>query len=195
MNRAAVFDFDGTLTRRDTLFPMAIFLAANGYIVSFSKFFYYYLGFKLHLFSNEELKNRFAKYFFKGKSLDQINKILLEFIQKKVVHKTNVFDSFLHSLNNDYRVIIVSANFDVVIKTWLQSINIINIDAVEVVATNLVCHDGLYTGEILGDVCRGSVKSIKLKNTIDIEKYYIISYADEASDVDIMSLADEQNWV
>ncbi len=193
MNKATVFDFDGTLTNRDTLLPMALFFATNGRFISFGKFFYYYLGFKLTFFSNEELKRRFSKYFFKGKSVHQINKILLKFLQEKVDHNSSVYHDFLNSRSENDRVIIVSANFDVVIKTWLQSNNIG--ESVEVIATNLVCYNDIYTGEIHGNVCRGAVKSVELKKILDVKNYYIVSYADEASDIDIMSLADEQHWV
>ncbi|HBS25836.1 MAG TPA: hypothetical protein DD827_01710 [Gammaproteobacteria bacterium] len=189
---AAVFDFDGTLTKRDTLFPMALFFARNRHVISFLKYCFYYGLFKFGLISNESLKIRFAACFFKGKGIEEIQDLLLVFVNKQLSLREEVYNAFKEHLNKGDKTIIVSANFDVVVESWLKSVNA-DIDAVA--ATKLHVHAGVYTGALEGAVCRGKNKAERLQAQIDISNYHIISYADEVSDVAIMNLANKQVWV
>lgn len=192
MKKIYVFDFDGTLTKRDTLVPLSIYFAKKGYIKSFLTFFFNYVLFKLKISANESLKRNFAKYFFRGKSIDEIKELLYDFFETQVKYKNKVYNDFINAVKNRNKVIIVSANFDFVVNTWLD---FIDLKDVIVVATELEIDNKYFTGRINGDVCRGLTKAKRLKKAIDTNAYYIVSYADEVSDRDIMSLSNEQIWV
>lgn len=187
-----VFDFDGTITKRDTLFPLAFFFLKNGFLLGFLEFFFIFIGFKLNLLSNLELKKSFISCFFKNRSVVNINLILHNYFTKNMLYNNSIYDYFLQSLRNKESVIIVSANFDIVIKIWLKSIDVSNIT---VIATCVGVENDMFTGKIVGNICRGKEKEEKLKKHININEYYITSYADEASDKYIMSLANKQIWV
>jgi HAD superfamily phosphoserine phosphatase-like hydrolase len=187
-----IFDFDGTLTTRDTLLQLAFYFFKNGFFIKFLIFIIVFIGFKLKYYSNIDLKKKFVKLFFKNKKITHINSILESFLKTKVHYNIEVYDAFKHAVKNKEFVLIVPANFDIVVNAWLKMLDVRN---VEVMATKVEYVNSAYTGGIIGDVCRGKIKAEQLKKRININEYFITSYADEKSDQYIMSLADEKIWI
>ena len=192
MNKITVFDFDGTLTERDTFLPMSLFFLKNMHFRGFFRYICFYILFKFGKVSNEKLKTIFLKSFFKGKLNLELKKSLNVFFKEHLKINTSIYRCFKQSLEEGDRVVILSANFDIIIESWLESIDIKNI---EVIATKLSCDD-LFVGNIIGNICRGEEKVKRFKEKIDnIEEYFITSYADEPSDQYIMQLANKVCWV
>ncbi len=189
--KLVVFDFDGTLTQRDTLLPLAFWFFKNGYIKSYLAFLKAYMLFKLGLMSNAGLKNKFSLLFFKG-DIGSIQSVIKSFFEKGIAYNLDVLNDFKRCLDDSDKAIIVSANFDLVINSWLDYMNIDNVD---VLATKLKKNNNIYLGGINGVVCRGKEKLLRISGHLDLNNYFIICYADENSDKYIMSIADEQKWV
>ena len=80
MDTIVAFDFDGTITRKDTLLEFIKF--AKGNIAFYTGFCFYMpilLAYKLGLYPNWKVKQKIFTYFFRGTSLVDFNKLCNDF--------------------------------------------------------------------------------------------------------------------
>ncbi len=173
------------------MLPLAFWFFKNGYIKSYLAFLKAYMLFKLGLMSNGGLKNKFSLLFFKG-NISSIQSVIKSFFEQGIAYNLDVLNDFKRYLDDSDKAIIVSANFDLVINSWLDYMSI---DDVDVLATKLRKNSSTYFGGIDGVVCRGNEKSLRISEHLDLNNYFILCYADEDSDKYIMSIADEKKWV
>jgi len=119
----AVFDFDGTLTYRDTLLPFLIH-AYGPYSTSckLTVELPFVFGFALGIIPRQQAKERVLKRFFKGKQLHEIEALGHSFAE-------NSLDKHLRPegrqriawhLSQGHRCILVSASLDVYLKPWAE---------------------------------------------------------------------------
>jgi len=197
LDKLIVFDFDGTLTTIDTIFPLAKFYARNGARLRFTLFLVIAIAYKFKLISNESLKRCFVYLFFKDRSLKSTSYLNKNFF-KTVIYNKNIFHTFQKYQKLNEHVVILSANFKPLIDDWLV---LHNMNGVSVLATELDEVDGVFSGKLVGSVCRGQNKVKRLASFIENglggnrHEYTIIAYADEASDQPVMSYADRAIWV
>lgn len=187
MRKLALFDFDGTLTTKDTFIEFIKFYRGK---LSF------YLGFmllspllvlyKLKVIPNWRAKEYVLTYFFKGEPLDKFNEkgkafaegLIPGMIRKQAMDKLNG-----HIERDDY-VVIVSASAVNWVKPWSDK------QGVEIIATNLDVKDNSITGKILGRNCYGPEKVARIYKQIDIEDYTEIHvYGDSRGDREMLDLA------
>lgn len=183
----ALFDFDGTITNRDTLLEMVKF--SHG-IVRF------YLGMillspvlvlmKLKLLSNQRVKELFLQLFFGGQSVEKFQSICNEFAEDIIpkLVKESALKEIERYKHNGVRVIVVSASPENWVKVWSSLVG------VEYVATRLRVENEKITGRIEGANCYGAEKVNRLKSTLDIDGYTSISaYGDSSGDIEMLEIA------
>lgn len=110
-----VFDFDKTLTYRDSLFGFYLKVGITDKLRYLRLFFYFIsmVAFKIKLLSNTSVKKLGFFLFLKGKNIDFIEKQSNSY--SKEICFNNLFESFKFSDRNQ-RVIIVSASYEVYLK-------------------------------------------------------------------------------
>jgi phosphatidylglycerophosphatase C len=182
----AIFDFDGTITRKDTFLEMIKF--SEGY----SKF---YVGlfllfptlslYKLGLITNWRAKEIFFTYFFKNRSQSDFQRICTSFALNKLpsLIRPSALQEIQKHLALLNRVIIVTASAEEWIRPWSSKFG------VELVTTHWQVEGGKLTGKILGRNCYGPVKKeliLKLLNPADYETISV--YGDTTGDEDMLSL-------
>lgn len=184
-----VFDFDGTLTKKDTL------LEFIKYACGVRKF---YIGFllhspllvmmKLHLYPNWKAKEKVFSYFFKGWEYKKFQELGNLFADKIDTFKRDSIVGQLskHVNNGDY-VYVISASIEDWVKPWCQR-NQVNM----VLGTKIeVDEHGIITGKFSTKNCYGQEKVTRL---LDIEPhrndYYLYAYGDSRGDKEILSFAD-----
>src|SRR4051812_42040221 len=75
MKAIAFFDFDGTITTKDTLLEFIKFTKGNSrFLTGFLLNSPYLLAYKLNLIPNQTAKEKVMEYFFKGTSLAEFQK-------------------------------------------------------------------------------------------------------------------------
>jgi len=176
--RVVIFDFDGTLTKQDTLRPFASYIAGK-YNQSLKLFLFYVflLFYKLKLISDKKLKESFLQLFVKTKSAEEIEKIVNLFFEDIVQNMINnpVLDKLKNHVNYQDRVFIVSANFDFLLKALVKKWNINGI-----ISTETEQENGYFTGKIVGDTCKGENKLKKIETVLgEGVLKNAIAYADE----------------
>ncbi|PSM53280.1 HAD superfamily hydrolase, subfamily IB [Campylobacter blaseri] len=184
-----LFDFDGTITRDDSLLE---FIA---YVVGFKKFFRgifllspILLAYKLKIISNNYTRRKLMKYFFAGMSVKNFNKICKKY---STTHIEDILKNSAMKKINNYKqngdlVVIVTASLEDWLYPWCKANNL------ELLGTKIEKKDGVITGEIDGKNCYGIEKVRRIKETYDISKFdKIIAYGDSRGDKEMLKFADE----
>ena len=186
MTHIVAFDFDGTLTSRDTL--LMFILDAKG-IRAFVKGFLYRLPLivmmKLRLYPNYQAKEKVFSYFFKGMPLDTFNACCQHFAD---THRHLLRPEGVKTLEEAQAagadVLIVSASID----NWVQPF----FPGLSVIGTQIEVKDGFLTGRFLTRNCYGQEKVNRLLAMYPHrETYHLTAYGDSNGDRELLAFADE----
>ena len=192
--RVAVFDFDGTLTNRDTFLAFIRFACGT---------FSFYWGFVLyspllllmlmHLYPNWKAKERVFSHFFKGweyrRFLEKCDEFAWEV--KKIEREQTVTLLRQHLASGD-RVYVISASIEEWVRPWCRMTG-----DVTVLGTRIaVGSDGLLTGRFLGRNCYGQEKVARL---LEVEpernSYDLYAYGDSRGDREMIEFADYGSYI
>lgn len=183
----AFFDFDGTITTKDTLIDFILYAVGKRRFV----FTMMYLSPILLLYFCKIIPNWYAKQivitsFFKGFDVEKFNALsrhyslnrIPQIVKPSMMQKINT-----HKANGD-TVVVVTASCENWVKPWCDSVGI------ECIATRLKVHNNILTGKFDGKNCYGveKVKRIKEKyNLFDYDKIY--AYGNSKGDRAMLALA------
>lgn len=187
--RIIVFDFDGTITTKDSFLEFIKFTKGKfRFYKGLVLFVPLLCAFKLKLYPNWKAKERIFSYFFKEDSMDQFNKWGEEFSHKinHIIRKKALKAIQIHLSKGD-KVVIVSASIENWIYPWatLQGIN-------DVLATKVEKdkYDKL-TGRFLSANCYGQEKVNQvLKHFPNRNQYELWVYGDSRGDKELIEIAD-----
>ncbi|GHV55416.1 hydrolase [Synergistales bacterium] len=186
-NRIALFDFDGTLTSRDTFtdFHLKRFGAAKVVTAACGALLSRPLS---KIADRTKIKEAFVSSMWSGASAEEylshakfyaeheIDKILL----------ACAMDVFLKHLELDDTVYIVTASMRDWVAFWASRYG------VKVIGTEMEAVNGRLTGRFKTPNCRGQEKVSRVKAEIELDKYgRIFAYGNSAGDKEMLSIADE----
>jgi len=181
----ALFDFDGTITTKDTLSDFFKFIEPN-----LIKFFYYKyvfnikdnIAYKLGFIDLDKLKKSRIEAFFHKKNYADLLALgdnYATIILPKLI-KTSALEAIDNHLNNNDDVYIVSASIDIILKNWCLKKNI------SLITNNIDSASNNY----LGRDCNYEEKLIRIKQSINLEKYnFIYAYGDTEGDKYMLEIA------
>jgi phosphatidylglycerophosphatase C len=189
-----VFDFDGTLTKRDSLLQFVGYVNRPWKLgLSLLLLLPKLLLMKLHLRDNGRTKEEFFAWHFRGKRLSDFNVFCEEFAQDdpELLREAGAA-TLREALKQGAKCFVVSASVDNWVKPFFH-------ETVKVLGTQLEVKDGRLTGRFTTPNCYGPEKVKRLKDAIpDLErnrdKYYIIAYGDSRGDKEILEFADERHY-
>ncbi|MBX2971061.1 MAG: haloacid dehalogenase-like hydrolase [Cyclobacteriaceae bacterium] len=184
-----LFDFDGTLTTKDTLFLFTRYAVGSfrffwGLILLFIPMGLQKMGFLSAHFTKEV----FLTQFFKGIDANEfVSKaeqfslgVLPEYIRPAAMQAIKRYSA------EQARMVIVSASPEWWIRPWAKQ------QGIEVIATRLVFSEGKVTGAIDGLNCNREEKVSRIRGYLKLEEYErIIAYGDTDGDKAMLSLASE----
>lgn len=183
----AIFDFDNTLIKRNTLldffycsFPFTKLIFCSLYL---SPFVFKYL---IHLISNSTLKDKMLTFYLSNMSKNKFECLCLAYKERlaKIVNAEALKRLSWHK-DQGHKIIIISASLENWIKPWAKQYDI------EVLATQLEEKDGILTGHFVGKNCYGPEKVRRLLEKYPGRKdYTLYVYGDGSSDKDILEIAD-----
>lgn len=184
----AVFDFDGTLTTKDSFLEFIIF--TRGRTVLFFSFFLFLpqlVLMKMGLYSNEKAKQKVFSFCFKGMSADDFEKCGHAFMHRiETFVRPGTIVKLREHLSRGDKVYVVSASVTDWIQPWCESNGIEN-----VVGTEAEKVDGQITGRFLGRNCYGAEKVRRfLQREPFRDNYYLFAYGDSRGDNELLQLAD-----
>jgi HAD superfamily hydrolase (TIGR01490 family) len=183
----AFFDFDGTITTRDTLLEFIKYCKGNnafyaGFLIN-SPFL---LAYKLKIISNQAAKEKVLQHFFKNTSVDSF-RVLCEKFAAEIIPgliRPGATAEIKRLQEEGQTVVIVSASPENWISPWAQKIQ------VELIATQLEIKSGSITGKIAGKNCHGTEKVSRIKSRYSLGDYAeIAAYGDTKGDLPMLALA------
>ncbi|KAA2238518.1 HAD-IB family hydrolase [Chitinophaga agrisoli] len=187
MASIAFFDFDGTITSRDTLFEIIQFQKGNAY---------FYTGmlllspalvlFKLKLISSHNMKQLVLRYFFKGTPVADFRKGCDDFCRQRLpgLLRSQALIAIKNHQAQGHQVAVVTASAQDWVAPWCAAIGI------SCIATQLEVKDEQLTGNILGLNCNGDEKVCRIKNEYDLAGFETIyAYGDSSGDKAMLSIA------
>lgn len=185
--RIAFFDFDGTITTRDTLLEIIKYQKGS---------FSFYLGFllcspflvlyKLKIISNQAAKEITLRWFFGRMPLDAFQERCNAFEEEKL--PALVRGKALEEINRlkaaGADIVIVSASAENWIRQWCSR------HGLQLVATSLEIKDNRITGKIEGNNCHGREKVRRINALYDLSQYdEVYCYGDTKGDKPMLGLA------
>jgi HAD superfamily hydrolase (TIGR01490 family) len=187
MDTIAFFDFDGTLTKKDSLIDFIIY--TNGY----ARFLFgltilspYLLLYKLGLYNNQRAKEKVLTFFLKDLPKQKFDNLASNYGYKRLplIINNNTLDKLLWHKNQGHHVVIVTASFKEWIKPWSDKFE------VDVISSELEFNDDIITGKIFNKNCYGIEKVNKIKKNYDLNIFkFIYAYGDSKGDEELFSIA------
>lgn len=185
--RIAFFDFDGTITTKDTLLEFIKFSKGTPlFYLGFLLTSPWLLAYKAKLISNQQAKEKVLQFFFRNWTLVRFQEIcgrfchtaLPDLIRPKALHEIKKLQEA------GFIVVIVSASPENWIQGWADQVQ------AALIATRLETKGELrLTGKILGANCHGEEKVKRIQQEYDLADYReIYAYGDTSGDKPMLRL-------
>ncbi len=186
-SRIAFFDFDGTITTKDTLLEFIKFYKGTGYFyLGFLLYSPFILAYKLKLIPNYVAKQKVLQFFFKGEDIEVFQNKCNDFsdlvLPKLLRPKALKEIEKLQAANAV--IVVVSASAENWIKKWASE------NDLELMGTKLSIAENKITGTIEGKNCYGDEKVYRIKQQYDLSSFEeIYCYGDSGGDTAMLRLA------
>ena len=184
----AVFDFDGTITKRDTLNDLIIY--EFGYLKFIKRVLTLLPLILLYIFGlipNEIPKQKLFSCFFSGVTEEKFKMICENYALKRInkIIRSDCLEKIKWHKDEGHKLIIVSASIENWIKPWAD-INLFD----DVISTKVEVEDGILTGKFGGKNCYGNEKVNRLLEKYpQTEERFLYVYGDSAGDKELLELA------
>lgn len=192
--KIAAFDFDGTLTRKDSFIEFIVFVhGRKKLILGLIRYVHIIILTKLKLFPNWKAKQKVFSHFFKGMSYDTFRSLGEAFSAEIAKFTNNKTLSILRQYQNTGSTIyVITASIEEWVRPFCSSICVDNVIATQVEVDN----NGKLTGLFASKNCYGEEKVNRLKKCEpDRDNYYLFTCGDSCGDINLLNYADESLYV
>ncbi len=184
----ALFDFDGTLTTKDSLAEFIKFAVGKPTyyfkLALFSPIFFLY---KIKLMDNSYAKELLFRLYFHKINEDEFKTVAKKYGETKIndIIREEIYTKFQEHIKNGDKVLIVSASM----RCWLEPWS--NKHKVELLCTELEFKNKIFTGHFATKNCHGKEKLRRVKDYLNLDDYEMIyTYGDSSGDNAILGIAD-----
>ncbi|MCP2038058.1 HAD family phosphatase [Chryseobacterium sp. HSC-36S06] len=191
MKKLYLFDFDGTLTYKDTMFLYLKFYNSTKFYVQFVKHIPLFILLKLNLADAEKVKKSFISSILKGESRAKIDKKAQSFFEKfeRDIFRKNALEFIQNIDRTQTECYIVSASLDIWVKPFAEKLNI------KLLATQTEFADDIFTGNFIGKNCNGPEKVKRIIEAVKGRKFdKTIAFGDTSGDREMLAWADESQF-
>lgn len=191
MKKLYCFDFDGTLTYKDTMFLYLKFYDATQFRLQFLKHVPLFILLKLKLASAEKVKRSFISSILKGQSRSKIEKKSQEFFNEYYpeIFRENALEFIKNIDRQNTDSYIVSASLDIWVKPFAEHFKM------NLLATRAEFQNDIFTGKFIGKNCNKAEKVARIKEAIAGKKYdKTIAFGDTSGDKEMLAWANESQF-
>ena len=185
MKQLFAFDFDGTLTTRDTLIAFIRYACGTPrFLLGFLLHAPLLVLMKLRLYSNGKAKQRLFSWFFRGMPLETFDALCQSFaLSHRQLLRPETVRLLQQALSEGSEVLVVSASID----NWVQPF----FPAVTVLGTQIEVIDGRLSGRFLTPNCYGQEKVRRILALHPVRSSYrLTAYGDSRGDRELLAFAD-----
>lgn len=185
--RIAFFDFDGTITTKDTLLEIIRYYKGTfRFYTGFLLCSPYIAAWKLGLIHNYAAKERVMRFFFSKTPVEEFQRKCDAFAIEALPQllRPKALREIERLRDAGAEIVIVSASPGHWSDVWRKQFNMASL------ATRLQVKDGKLTGRFDGKNCHGEEKVCRIKDAYDLTAYdEIYCYGDSKGDKPMLSLA------
>lgn len=190
----AAFDFDGTITTRDSLIPFLFFLKGTWKALwLFSSILPFLSLFPLKIISRQTAKEKILTRFLAGMPIDILRQKGAEYVAGplKYLVRPEALDRIRWHQKQGHRCVILSASVDLYLPIWAKELGFDHVISSQLEITE----DGRVTGKLRGQNCWGEEKVRRLRAWIGNGKeIYLYAYGDSRGDQELLAIADSPHW-
>lgn len=189
MKKICAFDFDGTLTTKDSLLAFIRFAKGDlSLVLGFLRYAHLLVLMKLGLYPNYKAKQKVFAHFFKGMTLSDFDALCQQFADNhKGLLRPKGIETIKQAQAEGVEVLIVSASID----NWVQPF----FPSVKVVGTQIEVTEGRLTGRFLTKNCYGQEKVERILALYpQRETYVLTAFGDSRGDRELLAFADEAHY-
>ena len=189
MKKIVVFDFDGTLTCKDSFVEFIRFACGQRALyLGFLRYAHILVLMLLHLYSNEKAKELVFSHFFKGMSIADFNALCQKFaLSHSYLLRPKGIKTLKQAEEDGAEILIISASVD----NWVSRF----FPSVRVLGTQIEVKDGFVTGKFLSSNCFGQEKVNRLLAIYpNRSEYHLTAYGDSRGDKELLDFADESHY-
>jgi HAD superfamily hydrolase (TIGR01490 family) len=184
----AFFDFDGTITRKDSLLDF-LWKSSNPFIFikNFIKLSPTLILYILKFLTNDIAKERIITIFYKNIPIDDFNRLAKDYSINKIPAIINIQAEKALNWHKSIgsKIVVVTASPENWIMPWCEK------NGYDLIATKLHVKNGILTGKFLTPNCHGIEKVIRITDIFDLSKYSkIFAYGDSKGDKEMLQIAD-----
>lgn len=191
-NALSVFDFDGTLTKRDSFVPFLRFaFGKRVFARRLVRLVIPTLKCLSRRVTRDELKGILIKTFLTGVEARWVEQKASEFCEKYFTRmmRPSGLIAVATQVNSGAIVTICSASPSIMLKPFADRLGI------GLISTNLEVKDGILTGNIDGQNCRCAQKVVRLTEKYGpLSDYYLRAWGDTRGDYEMLAIAQEPHW-
>ena len=189
MRQIVAFDFDGTLTTKDTLIEFIRYACGTGaFVKGFLRYAHLLVLMKLGLYPNWKAKQKVFAYFFDGMKIEEFDGLCQRFAKdNQHLLRPKGIEAIQQALDKGAEVLIVSASID----NWVQPF----FAEVKVLGTQVEVIDGKLSGRFLTKNCYGQEKVNRILALYpNRSEYHLTAYGDSRGDKELLAFADESDY-
>lgn len=183
----AFFDFDGTLTFKDAFQKFLQFsVSKSRYLIGMLILSPVILAYKLKIMPNYKAKEIVFSWFFSGMEIEKFQQLCHNFHEKVIpgMLRPEAMKKLEWHKANGHEVLVVSANFDMILDAWCRQ------NEIGLICTCLEMKDGKVTGKFSSKNCYGSEKVIRINEQFNLKEFQdVYAYGDSSGDRPMLSLA------
>jgi HAD superfamily hydrolase (TIGR01490 family) len=191
MEKLAIFDVDFTLTKRETLIEFYTFMIKKDpkHILHIPKIFTYSALYVFKLIPLKNAKEAFIS-FIAGIKEEEMKNHVKDFYEKrlsKILYK-DAIDTIRKLKSEGFKIYLISASAEIYLN---ELYNIKEVD--KVIGTRLICENGMHSGTIHGENCKGEEKVKRLmeelkKENIEVDFKNSYMFSDSLADLPLFKL-------
>lgn len=183
----ACFDFDGTITCKDTLIDFLL-RAFGPFRVGMGRSLKYLLGYAAGFVPNDIAKEHLIHGFLHDMPYEHFQRISKDYSLSRIdeIHHPRASRAIREHQEAGHEIAVVSASIEEWIRPWCESQQIRH-----VLATCLEQKDNVLTGRFSTRNCNGPEKVRRIRRAFDLKKYdTIYAYGDSSGNREMLAMAD-----
>jgi len=184
-----LFDFDGTLSTKDSYLLFTRFLSRRKYFLGCLLLSPRIIGYLSGRYPNYALKEDFLKFFYRRKQMDDLQLLADRFCAEKIpaIIRPGAMERIRWHQEHDDVTAVVSACPRLILEPWCH------LTKIDILATELeVDQQSRFTGKIDGKNCWGEEKVRRIRSRYELSDFEgIFAYGDSKGDLPMLEIADE----
>jgi phosphatidylglycerophosphatase C len=190
--KLAIFDFDGTITTKDSfedfiVFSQGVPKTLTGLLKKSPALMQYLFG----SMSNSAAKQEIFAHFYTGWESAKFAMFAEHYVNERLprIIRPGAREKLQWHNKEGHTIVIVSASFENYLEFWCRK------EGLELLATKIEVKDGKFTGNFASPNCHGQEKIRRINAAYNLKDFeYIYAYGDTKGDLPLKTIANEFHY-